>query len=103
MRKADRMLREYFRNEIERAAMDGRTGRPTVAGRTDRVAAWWTELLCYAALAAIVLLPHVVKLPPPQLAEKTSVVYRQYMQQPSDFREQAQAYINSLEQWFREE
>jgi len=66
-------------------------------------AGWWSEILCYAALAAIVLLPHVIKLPPPLLAEKSSVVYRQYVQQPSVFREQAQAYINSLEQWFREE
>ncbi|MFO7730970.1 MAG: hypothetical protein R6V86_09415 [Spirochaetia bacterium] len=103
MRKADRVLREYFRNEVERVEKNGRTVRSTSADRTDRAAAWWSELLCYAALAAIVLLPHVVKLPPPQLAEKSSVVYRQYVQQPSVFREQAQAYMNSLEQWFREE
>lgn len=96
MRKADRVLREYFRNEVERV-------RPTSVDRTDRAAVWWSELLCYAALAAIVLIPHVVKLPPPQLAEKSSVVYRQYVLQPSVFREQAQAYINSLEQWFRKE
>jgi len=103
MRKADRVLREYFRNEVERVAMDGRAGMPAVADRPDKPAAWWSELLCYAALAAIVLLPHVVKLPPPQLAEKSSLVYREYVQQPSVFREQVQAYINSLEQWFREE
>ncbi len=110
MRREDRMLKEFYREEVRRVKVRelptdelGAINRP---GRTDtagKVGALGADLLWAAALAAIVLLPHVVKLPPPSLAVRTGDAYRQYLQQPAALRAQAQTFVNSLKNYFGEE
>lgn len=102
MHEPERVLSEYYRNEVSKVAVprapasgiQSAAGSSSCKGRTSAV---WAELLWYAALVAIVLLPCVTKLPPPLLAVKSSIVYRQYVH------EQVHDFENYLEQWFEEE
>ncbi len=110
MRREDRILKEFYRDEVrrvkDRELPTEELGVISCTGRTDKagkVGPLGADLLWVAALVAIVLVPHVVKLPPPSLAVRTSDAYRQYLQQPSALRAQTQTFVNSLKSYFGEE
>ena len=113
MRREDKILKEYFKDEVSRIQVREMPAADTVGmnrnsevragGVSGRFGLFWADLLGCAALAVIVLLPHVVTLPPPTLAVRTGEAYQKYLQQPSALRVHTQTFVNSLKSYFGEE
>ncbi len=113
MRREDKILKEYFRAKVRRVEVRKLpAAEPVVTnchkefragGVPGRVGSFWADLLGFAALAVIVLLSHVVTLPPPTLAVRTGEAYQKYLQQPSALRAHTQTFVNSLKSYFGEE
>ena len=106
MNKEERLLRDYFKQKISRvekksrpAFQSKRIGQKIDADRKN--GGVWVDVIGFAALLVCVLGPHVIQLPLPPLAEKSSDVYERYIRNPTVVTKNLKAIGASIEDHFK--